>query len=99
MGVPRFCHSLLDGHRNNINTPPPGAGAVNARRPIQSLAIPPDGIVIGPIAAISYETDNGNQNYHALQLRFEKKFARGMSFSAGYVFSKAIGDGPGGFGG
>ncbi|HTM49704.1 MAG TPA: TonB-dependent receptor, partial [Bryobacteraceae bacterium] len=86
-------------HTYNINTPPPGPGAVNNRRPIQTLAIPPDGAVIGPIAGINYETGNGNQNYEALQLRGEKKFGRGFSFSAGYIFSKTIGDGQGGFGG
>ncbi|MBI3208747.1 MAG: TonB-dependent receptor [Candidatus Solibacter usitatus] len=86
-------------HTYNINTPPPGPGAVNARRPIQSMVIPPDNVVIGPVAAINFETGNGNQNYHGLQFRAEKRLTRGLSFTMGYIFSKTIGDQPGGFGG
>ncbi|MBI3683768.1 MAG: TonB-dependent receptor [Acidobacteria bacterium] len=86
-------------HTYNINTPPPGPGAINSRRPIQTMVVPPDNVVIGPVAAINYETGNSNQNYHGLQLRFEKRLSRGLSLTAGYIFSKTIGDEPGGFGG
>jgi len=86
-------------HTYNINTPPPGPGAINGRRLVQSIVVPPENVVVGPVAAINYETGNGNQNYHGLQLRGEKRFTRGLSFSAGYIFSKTIGDQPGGFGG
>jgi hypothetical protein len=86
-------------HTYNINTPPPGPGAVNNRRPVQRIAVPPNGDIVGPIAAINYETGNGNQNYHGLQFRAEKRLTHGLSFSAGYIFSKTIGDQQGGFGG
>ena len=32
----------------------------------------------------------GNSNYHALQTRFEKRFARGVGLMASYTFSKTI---------
>lgn len=80
----------------DINSPPPGPGAVNTRRPVKSIAVPPDGVVIGPLAAISYETGNSNQNYEGLQTRVEKKLTHGLSVSGSYVFSKTISDGEGG---
>lgn len=80
----------------DINSPLPGAGAVNSRRPVKSIAVPPDGVVVGPLAGISYETGNSNQRYQGLQLRLEKKLTHGLSLSANYVFSKTISDGEGG---
>lgn len=35
---------------------------------------------------------NGSNNYHALTLRAEKRFSHGLSFTAGYTWSRAIGD-------
>ncbi|HEU0121800.1 MAG TPA: TonB-dependent receptor [Bryobacteraceae bacterium] len=34
----------------------------------------------------------GNSNYHALQMRFEKRFGNGTSFGAAYTWSKSIAD-------
>jgi hypothetical protein len=80
----------------DINTPPPGPGAINSRRPVKSIVVPPNGVVVGPLAAISYETGNSNQSYEGLQTRVEKKLTRGLSLSASYVYSKTISDGEGG---
>jgi hypothetical protein len=80
----------------DINSPLPGAGAVNSRRPIKSIVVPPDGVVVGPLAALSYETGNSDQNYNGLQFRVEKKLTHGLSISSSYVFSKTISNGQGG---
>ncbi|MCC6393642.1 MAG: TonB-dependent receptor [Bryobacterales bacterium] len=39
----------------------------------------------------------GNSNYHALQTRFERRFADGFSLLASYTWSKTMSDGPDGF--
>jgi hypothetical protein len=80
----------------DINIPLPAAGAINTRRPVKTIAVPPDGTVIGPVADISYETGNANQKYNSLQVRVEKKLTMGLSLSGSYMFSKAISDGQGG---
>src|SRR5205807_135765 len=80
----------------DINSPPPGPGAVNSRRPVKSVLVPPNGVIVGPLAGISYETGNADQNYDGLQTRLEKKLTHGLSLSASYVFSKTIGNGEGG---
>jgi Carboxypeptidase regulatory-like domain/TonB dependent receptor-like, beta-barrel len=81
---------------NDINSPPPGPGQANSRRPIKSIAVPPDNVIVGPLAGISYEMGNSNQNYEGLQVRVEKRLTHGLSFSVNYVFSKTISDGEGG---
>ena len=35
-------------------------------------------------------TNRGNSNYHALQVRFEKAYSNGLSFLAGYTWSRAM---------
>ncbi len=80
----------------DINTPPPGAGGINNRRPVRNIVVPPDGISVGPLSDIGYETGNANQQYNSLQIRLEKRLARGLSLSGSYMFSKAISDGQGG---
>jgi hypothetical protein len=80
----------------DINTPMPAAGAINSRRPVKSIAVPPDGTVIGPLSSITYETGNANQGYNGLQVRLEKKLTHGLSISSNYVFSKTMSDSEGG---
>lgn len=36
----------------------------------------------------------GNANYHSLQVKADKRFARGLSFFAAYTFAKSIDNGP-----
>mgnify|MGYP005842162279 CR=1 FL=1 len=38
------------------------------------------------------EPPRGNSNYHALQLKYEKRFSRGLSMLAHYTFAKMIDD-------
>jgi hypothetical protein len=52
-----------------------------------------DPAVLNPnFGAIRHIFWDANSNYHALQLRAEKRFAEGLSFQASYTWSKAIDD-------
>ena len=42
---------------------------------------------LGPI---EFRENNGNSMYHGMELSMEKRFSRGLSFGAGYNFSKSI---------
>lgn len=64
----------------NINQAVPGAGSVNSRRPFPKYG----NITGGFISSI------GNANFHALQLRAERRFDRGLSLVSSYTWSKAI---------
>jgi hypothetical protein len=44
-------------------------------------------------AAISVRSAGASSVYHALQLTFEKRFSKGLSFLSGYTFSRSIDDG------
>ena len=79
----------------DINVPLPGPGAVNTRRPISSLEVPPDGTTIGPIAALGYFERTANANYNSLQTRLEKRLTHGLSALASYTWSKNLSDGRG----
>jgi len=63
------------------NNPPPGPGALQARRPIPGF---------GQIYL--YDAD-GYSNYNALQLKAEKRLSNGLSFLGSYAWSKCIDDG------
>jgi len=74
-----------------INQPlTPGAGNANLRRPYAQFA------------GISYTENSGNANFHSLQSKIEKRFARGLTFITSFMWGKAIddrfltGDGAGG---
>jgi hypothetical protein len=69
--------------RTNPNQALIGPGPVDPRRPYKNI-----GVVKGnePI---------GNSNYHALQMKGEKRFGQGLTFLASYTFSKAITDSQG----
>jgi hypothetical protein len=70
----------------NINQAVPGAtGTVNSRRPYQGYG----SITGGFISSI------GNSNFHAMQVRAERRFSRGLSFVSSYTFSKSIDDNAG----
>ncbi|HEU0142174.1 MAG TPA: carboxypeptidase regulatory-like domain-containing protein [Bryobacteraceae bacterium] len=61
-----------------VNRPQPGPGSVQARRPFPRFS----DISIG-----GWDTDS---TYHALQLRAEKRFSRGLAFTVSYAYSKSI---------
>jgi outer membrane receptor protein involved in Fe transport len=73
------------------NYSPPGAGAINAKRPFQTAAVPGSSVVaaLGPIYGYHF---NGNTNYNALVTRLEKRFSQGLTVLTSYTYSKAIGD-------
>jgi hypothetical protein len=62
-----------------VNTPPPGAGAVQARRPL--IAVFPS------VAGIGYRTNAQSANYRAVQLVLDKRFSAGWGGRVGYTWS------------
>lgn len=64
----------------DINQPRPGPGAVAARRPYPVYN------------AIAYTAFRANSNYNALQVTFEKRYARGLSFLTSYTWGHNIDD-------
>ena len=72
--------TFLDSSQLNFNSPDPGPGDIQARRPYPG------------IARIRLVTSDGNSTYHALQTRFEHRFARGLSLTAAYNWSHMIDD-------
>ena len=47
---------------------------------------------IGNAVGFTYDTSDGNSVYHALQVRFTRRFSKGISANALYTFSKSIDD-------
>jgi Carboxypeptidase regulatory-like domain/TonB dependent receptor len=74
-------HLNLNINENNV--PFPGSGVT----PIHPF---PD------VAVINGWEPRGISNYHALQLSAEKRYSHGLSFLAGYTWSKSLDEGSGG---
>lgn len=66
----------------NVNLPPPGAGKIQARRPIQGFA------------AIYEYAPFVSSNYNALQAQLERRFSKGLTFLAAYTYSHSLDNGP-----
>lgn len=64
--------------KRNLNQPVPGAGDINARRPIPGFS------------DILLVSSDASSTYHALQARVEKRYARGLSLLAVYTYSKSL---------
>ena len=65
----------------DINQATPGTtGSINSRRPF-----PAYGNITG-----GYISSIGNSNYHALQVRVERRMTTGLSFISSYTWSKSI---------
>lgn len=58
--------------------PGPGVAPVASRRPFQGFG------------GMSVAKSIGNSTYHSLQMKAERRVARGLSFIASYTFSKAL---------
>ena len=86
-------HRLM--RRTEGNWALPRAGVINANRRYRSILVPRDNVVIGPLANTWRHESSANSNYHSLQMRLEKRFSRGLSLLASYIWSKAISDGRG----
>ncbi|MFL6449436.1 MAG: carboxypeptidase regulatory-like domain-containing protein [Bryobacteraceae bacterium] len=76
-----------------INTPPPGPGAINPRRPYYP--------VLSNITNINYWESAGNSEFQSLQVVFEKRYSHGLYLNANWVWSHAMDNAPwdGGSGG
>ncbi len=76
------------GTANGAVTPGPGTLAqINARRPYPWMT------------TFVYDSTIGNANYHALQVKAQRRMTRGLEFLLSYTFSKSIDDTSGRFGG
>ena len=62
-----------------VNTPPPGPGPVQARRPLVN--------VFPSVAGIAYRTNAQTSNYRAVQLILDKRFSAGWGGRVGYTWS------------
>jgi hypothetical protein len=65
---------------------------VNGRKFFPDIDEPASKRLNPKLAAIRHIFWDANSNYHALQLRAEKRFSDGLSFQASYTWSKAIDD-------
>jgi hypothetical protein len=68
-------------HQYNANLPQPSALFLQANRPYPAFG------------NITVDSASASSIYHALQVSLEKRFSKGLSFLAGYTWSKAIDDG------
>lgn len=82
--------SHLDMPVQNWNNPDPGPGAVQSRRPYQFYvdSLRPDTLL--PLGTVRRLESWTNSNYHAMQLRAEKRYSRGLTFNASFNFQKAM---------
>ncbi len=72
--------TFVDTSLNNFNSPPPGPGDIQARRPIQGYA------------RIRMMAVDGNTIYHSLQTRYEHRVSKGLSLTTAYTWSHLIDD-------
>src|SRR5262249_50542169 len=85
------------------NNAQPGAGAVDPRRPYAGLVFDP-GMVFPsyikltsdsvPVTQVNFYAHSAQSNYHAMLLRFERRFSNGFSLLTSYTWSKAITNAP-----
>ncbi|MBI3684736.1 MAG: TonB-dependent receptor [Acidobacteria bacterium] len=62
----------------DINDPPPGAGAVNPRRPFPNFG------------AVTLNSSFAHSSYQSLQAKLEKRFSRGVSLLSSYTWSHVL---------
>jgi hypothetical protein len=82
--------SHIDMPVQNWNNPDPGLGAVQNRRPVQFYVdsrSPNTPLALGTVRRLESWT---NSNYHAMQLRAEKRYSHGLTFNASFNFQKAM---------
>jgi hypothetical protein len=72
--------TYLDSSQLNFNSPDPGPGDIQSRRPYPEFA------------RIRLLTTDGNSTYHSLQTRLEHRFAHGLSLTAAYNWSHMLDD-------
>ena len=68
----------IDSSIKNFNSPAPGPGAIQARRPYPTFA------------RIRYQDFDGASAYSALQTHFEHRLTRGLSLTAAYTYAHEL---------
>lgn len=85
------------------NNAMPGTGSVDSRRPYAGLQFDPSMVFPSyitpvsdwvPATQVNMYANSAQSNYHALLLRFERRFNSGFSILSSYTFSKAITNAP-----
>jgi hypothetical protein len=85
------------------NNAQPGTAAVDPRRPYAGVAFHPSMVFpyyitpvtnSVPVTQVNMYANSAQSNYHALLLRFERRFRSGFSLLSSYTFSKAITNAP-----
>jgi hypothetical protein len=66
----------------NINTPDPGPGSVQSRRPLR--------VILPGVVTATYGDTTGDANYHSLQVTGERRFARGLGLLTAYTWAHSI---------
>jgi hypothetical protein len=86
--------SNLDISVSNFNEPDPGPiQTLDARRPLRFYADsvnPSQALALGSVRRLESAVSS---NYHALQLRGEKRYSQGLTFTASFNYQKAMGIG------
>jgi len=66
----------------NINTPDPGPGTPQSRRPLRNI--------LPNVVNATYGDTSGVGNYHSLQVTAERRFTKGLSWLGSYTYSHSI---------
>jgi hypothetical protein len=66
----------------NINTPDPGPGTPQSRRPLRNI--------LPNVVNATYGDTSGKANYHSLQVTAERRFTKGLSWLGSYTYSHSI---------
>ncbi|MEO7651119.1 MAG: TonB-dependent receptor [Bryobacteraceae bacterium] len=82
--------SHIDMPVMNWNNPDPALGAVQGRRPIQFYVDSRNPTTLLPLGTVRRLESWTNSNYHALQMRAEKRYSHGLTFNAAFNFQKAM---------
>ncbi len=82
--------SHLDMPVQNWNNPDPALGAVQGRRPYQFYVDSANPNTLQALGTVRRLESWTNSNYHALQMRAEKRYSHGLTFHASFNFQKAM---------
>jgi hypothetical protein len=79
----------------SFNNPDPGLGAIQDRRPFPFYVDSRNPNQLLPWADSQFFDTSVSANYNALQLRAEKRYYRGLTFTASFNYQKSLGIGYG----
>lgn len=71
-------HALHLQASDSYNTPTPGAGAIQGRRPHQ------------PWGSMSFQAQDNGATYQSLQAKYQHRMSNGLAFLASYTYSKFL---------